>query len=393
MKERQRLLDELQGAQEAQARALERFHRAETRLQKRTARVQRMAAELMLLRQQLGEPAAPAPLSVSMPAEMSSPAAEESYIEEQAGFESPTVEETLAIIDLEIEQPPAIEEQPVQEVPSSVAPRFIEGAQLAREARAAAEAAEQASRQAAERAAAAAARLEQVASARHLAQELLQMQVEAEHASVVAQEAERAAREAALLADESERLARASGAAAQQEEAHDQSLPAEAAHTGEIEEEEALLETNAATMVADVAAAAAAEAEAVAEASSARTREARQLAQEADRLLEEAVAAVNRGALSGPETESYLRAAELESTRAHALLADAEAAEEQALNTAMNAEAEAEVAEGMAFAATDRAVELLDEDEPATSSAIYSQVDDDEDAITLEMPSIQKDEA
>jgi len=39
--------------------------------------------------------------------------------------------------------------------------------------------------------------------------------------------------------------------------------------------------------------------------------------------------------------------------RGHARLADAEAAEEQALNAAMNAEAEAEVAEGMAFAAGD----------------------------------------
>jgi len=145
-------------------------------------------------------------------------------------------------------------------------------------------------------------------------------------------------------------------------------------------------------MVADVAAAAAAEAEAVAEASSARTREARQLAQEADRLLGEAIAALSSGALSGPGAEDYLRAAELESTRAHALLADAEAAEEQALNTAMNAEAEAEVAEGMAFAATDRAAELLDEDAPVSSGAMYSQVDDDESAITLEMPSVRKDE-
>jgi hypothetical protein len=41
--------------------------------------------------------------------------------------------------------------------------------------------------------------------------------------------------------------------------------------------------------------------------------------------------------------------------RAHAFLADAEAAEEQALNTARNAEAEAEVTEGMAFAASQRA--------------------------------------
>src|SRR6266568_1291208 len=77
VKERQRILEELQEAQDAQARALERLHRAEARLQKRTARVQRMAAELMLLHQQLGEPAAPDPLSVSMPADMSATSAEE----------------------------------------------------------------------------------------------------------------------------------------------------------------------------------------------------------------------------------------------------------------------------------------------------------------------------
>src|SRR5262249_51858531 len=111
--------------------------------------------------------------------------------------------------------------------------------------------------------------------------------------------------------------------------------------------------------------------------------------QEADRLLEETRVTASSGALSGPEAESYLRAAELEATRAHALLADAEAAEEQALNAAMNAEAEAEVAEGMAFAATGRVEEPLNEQVPAPS---VSQVDDDESPITLKMPSIKKDE-
>src|SRR6266704_853819 len=136
------------------------------------------------------------------------------------------------------------------------------------------------------------------------------MQVEAERASTVAQEAEHAAREAELLAGETERLAREVGNADQQEEAGDPSLSTELVREEEVEEEEVLVEANAATMVAEVAAAAA-EAEAVAEASSARTREARQLAQEADRLLEETRAAVSSGTLSGPEAESYLRAAEL----------------------------------------------------------------------------------
>src|SRR3989442_4646578 len=102
MKERQRILEELQDAQDAQARSLERFYRAEARLQKRTARVQHMAAELMLLRQQLGEPAAPVPLSVSMPADMGAPPAEEPPAVQQAGSGRPIIEETLAIINLEI---------------------------------------------------------------------------------------------------------------------------------------------------------------------------------------------------------------------------------------------------------------------------------------------------
>jgi hypothetical protein len=122
----------------------------------------------------------------------------------------------------------------------------------------------------------------------------------------------------------------------------------------EIEDEEDIISSFAALMVADVAAAAAAKAEAIAEASSARTREARFLAIQADQVVEEVRTAISNNALTGAEAESYLQEAERNAMRAHAFLADAEAAEEQALNAARNAEAEAEVTEGMAFAASNR---------------------------------------
>ncbi|HEY6411912.1 MAG TPA: hypothetical protein VIY29_31015, partial [Ktedonobacteraceae bacterium] len=113
----------------------------------------------------------------------------------------------------------------------------------------------------------------------------------------------------------------------------------------------------------------AAKAEAVAEASSARTREARYVALQADQALEEVRAAIASGALSGEDARTYLRNAEREATRSQAQLADAEAAEEQALNAAMNAEAEAEVAEGMAFAASDLAgISVEEEVEPEEST-------------------------
>jgi len=118
----------------------------------------------------------------------------------------------------------------------------------------------------------------------------------------------------------------------------------------EINEEEETLETVAAMIIADAAAIAAAEAEALAEASSARTREARRAALEADRVLGTIRLAIRNGALVGDEAAAALMAAERDATHAHAVLADAEATEERALTAAMNAEAEAEVAEGMALA-------------------------------------------
>lgn len=134
-------------------------------------------------------------------------------------------------------------------------------------------------------------------------------------------------------------------------------------HTGRIEqieriehidEEEEMVEMGAAMTAADVAAAAAAEAEAFAEASSARVREMQRLADQADRILERVRLAVQRGVLVGDAAESTLYEAEHDATHAHALLAESEATEERARRSAMNAEAEAEVAEGMARATQGR---------------------------------------
>ncbi|HLJ35187.1 MAG TPA: hypothetical protein VKU38_16155 [Ktedonobacteraceae bacterium] len=128
----------------------------------------------------------------------------------------------------------------------------------------------------------------------------------------------------------------------------------------EIEEEEDMVQAITARLIADAAAAAAAEAEALAEASSSRTREARRFATDADRALEEVRTAIRNGSIAEDEAAIRLHYAEHEATRAHALLADAEAAEEEALNAARNAEADAEVAEGMAFASNDIAENALE---------------------------------
>jgi uncharacterized membrane protein YqiK len=71
------------------------------------------------------------------------------------------------------------------------------------------------------------------------------------------------------------------------------------------------------------------------------------------------------------------------------LLADAEAAEAEALNAAMNAEAEAEVAEGMAYAATDRAASLPGEEQGSHEAA--EQFDDQSD-VTLKIPLVRPQE-
>ena len=137
-------------------------------------------------------------------------------------------------------------------------------------------------------------------------------------------------------------------------------LPEQVEGIEDIEEEEAMVEAITAKLIADAVAAAAAEAEALAEASSSRTREARRLAVEADRALDNVYAAFLDGSMPEDEAQTRLMQAEREATRAHAMLADAEAAEEEAINAARNAEADAEVAESMAFASNDIAEHHFD---------------------------------
>ena len=443
-KQRQRILKELEEAQQAQAEALERFHRAEARLQKRTADLQRIAAQLLFMHQQLGEPAGSIPLAVSMPTGERAPILEEPSVEGSFGrpveglvggsdVESTGhVQETSAgVRDDELpaaaehteeipqaSQAPKPDEGPEDEIPVASQHRAdmlqpeaeiptdspgaisipqpsrspAEAAEFAREARAVAEATEQAAREAAERAVAAAAHLEQVGSGgRHLLQELQQLQTEAEQANAIAQQAERAAREAEAAAGiQFIALTDAQGPTPDTESVgvrfiapgDGEGSPPELAAG---EEEETIVEPRTETMVAEVAAAAAAEAEAVAEASSARTREAHRFAQQADQVLEDARAAIRNGQWSGEDAEQYLQALELEATRAHALLADAEAAEEQAQRAASSAEAEAEVAEGIAFTSISTA-----DDQVETS--LDDQPENDESDATLKMRIVKKDE-
>jgi hypothetical protein len=136
----------------------------------------------------------------------------------------------------------------------------------------------------------------------------------------------------------------------------------ETAEVAEIEAEEEFVEAITAVTIAEIAAERAAAAEALAEASSARTRESRRQAQMAEEALGEIRVAIRNDLLIGEEAEHALREAEREVTRTQASLADAEAAQEQALAAAINAEAEAEVAEGMAYATVDHS-DLLSEEE------------------------------
>jgi hypothetical protein len=127
--------------------------------------------------------------------------------------------------------------------------------------------------------------------------------------------------------------------------------PEEFARVEEITLAEENIEIAASMSAAEAAGVAAANAEALAEASSASANEARLVAQQADDFLEQVRNAVRDGFMQGEEAERALNAAENEATYTHALLADAEAVEERARNEAMNAEAEAEVAEGMSLSA------------------------------------------
>lgn len=307
-KREQRILGRLQAAQKAQARALERFHHDEVRLQKRISSVLRIEGRLALVRQQLDE------LNTSPTV----PAAE---------IEIPAWAQFIT--------------------PSDEAESITEPADLAREARAAAEAAEENTRLAAARAA--------------------EISKTAEIETVEVEE-------------------------------HLQSPLEEAAGVAEIEAEEEIVEAITAVTIAEITAERAAAAEALAQASSAHTREARRRAQLAEQALGEIRVAIRNGLLTGEEAERALQEAEREVTHAQAYLADAEAAEEQALTAAMNAEAEAEVAEGMAYAAVNRTGPLLEEEqelgdrEEATWEVFQSyssqEVVDGESDTTLKIPRV-----
>ncbi|GAC1354463.1 MAG: hypothetical protein NVSMB38_32950 [Ktedonobacteraceae bacterium] len=364
-KREQRLLARLQEAQAAQASAVERFQRAEARLLKRMARTQRLEARLATLRQQLESFTSSTVTTLNTGV----------FLHSSDPIERPANEEQLHYTD---------ETNPLTKV---------------RIARAVAEATEETARLAVERALHVAARLEQMATGRHLTQELLSLEAEAARASVAALDAELAAQEAERLAsaepidialsldsdtsndtDDANRQASSSTVNDTKMPTNDSEMPPlspvtdtetstsdsgtnihpglpsleERERVAEIDEDEEMVEVVAAMMIADVAAANAAKAESFAEEASSRTREACRFAQEADAALERIRAAIRSGTTTGDAAEAILFDAERDVTRTHAILADAESAEERARRAAMEAEAEAEVAEGMAFAAGDR---------------------------------------
>jgi len=262
-KREQRVLERLKEAQQAQAKALERYHRAEERLQKRMACVQLIEGRLTLVRQQIED------LHVNP-----------------------------AIPSVEIEIPAWAQYTPPSATDEDTSNNTIESTDFAREARAAAKAAEENTRTAAARATA--------------INETINVNLKT-------------------------------------------------AEVAEIETEEEFVEAITAVTIAEITAERAAAAEALAQASSAHTREARRQAQLAEEALGEIRVAIRNDLLTGEEAEHALQEADREVTKAQASLADAEAAEEQALTAATNAEAEAEVAEGMAYAAVDRSDPLLEE--------------------------------
>lgn len=298
-KREQRTLERLQEAQKAQHKALERFRRADERLQKRVSRVQRASGRLELIRQQLGGLATIPPVNAAS----SAPGDERS---------------------VEVEQP-------------------------VKEARSAAEAAEEHVRLATERAGMIG------------------------HSEVPGEE---------VAASDAPETTPMPGTA------QESRVPEEIV---DIEEEEEAVAAITAETIAHIAAERAAKAEAMAEISSAQTREARYLVQQAEQALAHIRVAIRNGALSGQEAEAALRHAEHEVTQASALLADAEAAEEQAVNAAMNAEAEAEVAEGMAYAAVDHNALLADAEAHDVQDDAW-QAGDDEVDVTTKMPIVRPQE-
>lgn len=333
----------------------------------------------------------------------------------------------------------------IETAPSTIT--TAEVMQHAQQARAVAKETEQAARLAAQRAQQVEEHLDRLGSGRHLLQELAELQNEAEKASYIAQEAEDKAREAERLARETEHLSTgplqqessaepvtpsddapeqdarepehtqdvASGheenddTHAQQNNQHSQVqdtvveepsiaqlLTNEPTNIAALDQEEETVAMIASMMIADVAAATAAKAEALAEASSVHTREMRRAAEEADTFLQQLQAAIASGVLTGGDAESALRYAEREATHAHAALADAEATEAQAVRAAMDAEAEAEVAEGMSFAVEQRGSyeeHVREAEHPATPQNGQAHTNSWDEDETLELPIVRPKES
>lgn len=416
-----KLQERLLLARQAQTAAAERLQRAQARWHKKSARVKRLEERLISLYTFAGIPitegviqTAPEVLSAET---APSPASTAEGAVSDASHEQPA--------EADVEMDPGAEEQEAPAVPlpayeqitaqMNVPPATLQALEHARQARMIANAAEDEARLAIERSQDAAERLEQLVTGRHLAHELVSLQEEAEKASAFAHESEQAARiaeqqvpydvvtlsasqptpEDQLVAPGTEHLPAA--IVAGQSEPQPEQAQQTAAIPQEVLEEEEVVEHLAAMMIAEAAAITAAEAEAAAEESSARTREARQQAQQADQVLLAVRRMIREGNLPADEAEQALQAAEYAVTHAHALLADAEVAEEQALNAAISAEADAEVAEGMALAAAqrDEHSDFVQEAQVAdVAEALLSAVTDvedieEEDDDTLEMPVVR----
>ena len=415
-KRERKLRERLQEAKQAQDDASQHLRHAEIRMRKRIAHVQQLEDRLDAIQQRLGALQLKGPTvitmitagtGVSVPS-IEAPSSQKLSVEEDRSEISELLEVEDApvgthmdvaikgaIIDSELENEDEVSGDDV--------------VMRARRARVVAEAAEEAARNAIERVAEAEKYLEQLEAALHLMQELERLQAEADKSVIIACEAKEVKRVAVKSPQEEEQQEIEVIVNEERMElisemdtddvvaSSEHPSPLEVARVEEIEEEEDALETVAAMIIADAAGVVAARAEATAEACSVRTREAGVLALKADQALEAVRVAIGQQRLSGEGAEVALKAAEREATHAHAVLADAELAEERALNAAMNAEAEAEVAEGMAFSAS--SLDERDEkrrDETASVSSNTAPTsdaekgeDDDDDEETLKFPAIR----
>lgn len=339
-KREQRALERLQEARKAQTRALERFQRAEARLQKRSARLQRIEGRLTLLRQQLEH----------MPG-LGSRESDEAQLVSQT---QPVADPSTAESRLAPAPEANVSSTAVPSTSSDAPTPREESEQPSNDARAAAEATEENVRLAAAR------------------------------ANGIADAASETALPEADAGPQPGEIAEMP----QQPETH--TTPEEIAI---IEEEEELTAAVTAETIAHITAERAAKAEVIAEISSKQTREARRYVQDAEQALIEVRTAISNGVLSGEEAQEALWRAEHAVTRAQAFLADAEANEEQAVKAAMNAEADAEVAEGMAFASADHVALLAIADEQPGSEETQSSMlnqehtpeNDDESDITTKI--------